>query len=148
MVAAAAVVTAAPTYLAMFDTPEASPTWLAGTAAVAAEDAGPFDSPIPIATAIRGSTNAPYFQDGWSPPMMANPTAVMANPAATTLPATEPHRQPGDERRHGNESYSGRECGQPRLQGREAEGDRVLEVEAQQVHEGVDGAGADEDRHR
>ena len=67
MVAAAAVVTAAPTYLAMVDTPEASPTWLAGTAAVAAEDAGPFDSPSPIATAIRGSTNAPYFRTAGPP---------------------------------------------------------------------------------
>src|ERR671912_2713326 len=68
----------------MFDTPEASPTWLAGTAAVAADDAGPLDSPMPTATAISGRTKVVYAHELWLMPMNANPTAVMANPAPTT----------------------------------------------------------------
>ena len=42
----------------MLDTPDADPTWSAGTQAVEADDAGPLDIPIPTAIAIRGSTNA------------------------------------------------------------------------------------------
>src|SRR5918995_1680198 len=68
----------------MFDTPDASPTWLAGTAAVAADDAGPLDSPIPTATAISGRTKAAYPHELWLMPTTANPTAVIANPAPTT----------------------------------------------------------------
>ncbi len=58
MVAASAVATAAPTYLAMLETPEAPPTWVSGTDAVAAEDAGPLDRPMPTAMATSGSRNA------------------------------------------------------------------------------------------
>ena len=68
----------------MFDTPEASPTWLARTAAVAADEAGPLDNPIPTATAISGRTKATYPHELWLMPMTANPTAVIANPAPTT----------------------------------------------------------------
>jgi hypothetical protein len=38
----------------MFETPDAAPTSSAETEAVAAEDAGPFDIPIPTAIAISG----------------------------------------------------------------------------------------------
>src|SRR5690349_24924746 len=69
----------------MLETPDASPTWCADTEAVAADDAGPFDRPIPTATAISGRTNAPYLQSDWATPTTAKPTAVMANPAATTI---------------------------------------------------------------
>src|SRR6478752_4753657 len=68
----------------MFDTPDASPTWFAGTAAVAADDAGPFDSPIPTAMAISGRTKIAYVQVVWVRPITTNPAVGIANPAATT----------------------------------------------------------------
>src|SRR6478672_13708100 len=80
MVAASAVATAAPTYRAMLDTPEAPPTWFSGTAAVDADDAGPLDMPIPTAMATSGSRNAEYCQDAWTRPTMTNPRVVRAKP--------------------------------------------------------------------
>src|SRR5262245_10341929 len=81
VVAARAVATAAPTYRAMLETPDASPTWFAGTEAVAAADAGPLDSPMPTAIAMRGSRKAAYFQDESVRPIAAKPMAVSAKPA-------------------------------------------------------------------
>src|SRR5262245_3074326 len=68
----------------MLDTPEASPTWFSGTAAVAAADAGPLDRPIPTATATSGSRNVRYLQEASAKPIHANPIPVSRNPAAIT----------------------------------------------------------------
>src|SRR6478735_270290 len=68
----------------MLDTPEADPTCSMGTQAVEADDAGPFDIPIPTAIAIRGMTKARYSQSASASPMTANPAAVIANPSPTT----------------------------------------------------------------
>src|SRR4051794_38833948 len=80
MVAASAVATAAPTYRAMLETPDASPTWFSGTAAVAADDAGPLDRPMPTATATNGSRNAAYRHEAPTRPMTTNPAVVRTNP--------------------------------------------------------------------
>ena len=80
MVAARAVATAAPTYRAMLETPDAPPTWCSGTAAVAADDAGPLDMPIPTAMATSGSRNAAYFHEESTKPTMTKPAVVSANP--------------------------------------------------------------------
>src|SRR5215203_7031284 len=68
----------------MFDTPDAAPTCAADTEAVEAEVAGPFERPIPMATAIRGRTKAAYLHEVSTNPMVAKPPAVIAKPAATT----------------------------------------------------------------
>src|SRR6478609_9875591 len=83
MVAARAVATAAPTYRAMLETPEAPPTWFSGTDAVAADDAGPLDMPMPTAMATSGSRNAAYVHDAWTKPTTTKPRVVRANPAPT-----------------------------------------------------------------
>jgi hypothetical protein len=67
----------------MLETPDAEPTWVAETDAVAADDAGPLDGPIPMATAT-GRTKAAYRHGASTKPIAANPPAVIANPAATT----------------------------------------------------------------
>ena len=68
----------------MLETPEAEPTWCAGTQDVDAEVEGPLDRPMPTATAISGRTNAPYSHEPSTSPIHANPAAVIANPAPTT----------------------------------------------------------------
>src|SRR4051812_10456666 len=68
----------------MFETPDAAPTWAGGTHAVAAEDAGPLERPIPTATATSGRTTAAYRHEPSTMPIHANPAAVTANPMATT----------------------------------------------------------------
>ena len=50
-----AVATAAPTYRAMLETPEALPTCSCGTHEVAAEEEGPLVRPMPTAIATIGS---------------------------------------------------------------------------------------------
>ena len=55
--AAAAVAMAAPTYLAILDTPDAAPTSRSSTADVQTDDAGPLVSPIPSAISTSGRTN-------------------------------------------------------------------------------------------
>src|SRR6476659_1528084 len=84
MVAASAVATAAPTYRAMFETPDAAPTWSADTAAVDADEAGPLDRPMPTAIAISGSRNAEYFQSGLTRPIATKPTVVIRKPSTIT----------------------------------------------------------------
>src|SRR6476469_3728370 len=94
MVAANAVATAAPTYRAMFETPEADPTWLAGTHAVEADEAGPLDRPIPTATATSGSRKTTYFHEDSTKPIAANPTPVSRKPRVTTSrPPKRPARR-------------------------------------------------------
>ncbi len=68
----------------MLETPDAAPTWFSGTDAVAADEAGPLDSPIPTATATSGSTKAAYRQSASANPTAANPTAVSTNPIPMT----------------------------------------------------------------
>src|SRR5687768_10553517 len=68
----------------MLDTPDASPTWWAGTHAVEADDAGPFDMPIPTAMRIRGTTNAAYRHSESDSPTHPKPAAVIAKPSPTT----------------------------------------------------------------
>src|SRR5436190_17471299 len=84
MAAANAVATAAPTYLAMFETPDAPPTCSAGTQDVEAADAGPLVSAMPTATRTSGSRKATYRQSDWVNPIQAKPTAVMTKPPATS----------------------------------------------------------------
>src|SRR3954467_5745374 len=90
MVAAVATRRDAPTYRAMFEIPDAAPTWCGGTEAVAAEDAQPLDSPIPIAAPISGSTKAPYPHDPVTKISTPNPAVVITNP--TQITAREPIR--------------------------------------------------------
>src|SRR5690349_18138069 len=71
----------------MFEMPEAWPTWSASTAAVEADDAGPFATPSPIASAMSGSTKAAYVHDAWTNASAANPTAASANPTTTAVAA-------------------------------------------------------------
>src|SRR4029079_525688 len=66
---------------AMLETPEAPPTWFSGTEAVAADDAGPLDIPMPTAMATSGSTNATYVHDAPTNATTTNPIVVRANPA-------------------------------------------------------------------
>src|SRR6478609_12196203 len=68
----------------MFDTPDAEPTWFAETHAVDADEAGPFDRPMPTATATRGSRNAVYFQSEWTKPTATKPIVVRRKPTAMT----------------------------------------------------------------
>ena len=68
----------------MLETPDASPTWWAGTHDVEADEAGPFDIPIPTAMRISGSTNAAYLQSESASPTNAKPTAVITKPSPTT----------------------------------------------------------------
>src|SRR6478735_10987034 len=84
MVAHSAVATAAPTYLAMLETPDAPPTCSWGTEAVAAEEAGPFDIPMPTAIARIGSRNVAYAQEDWVKPIAANPAAIRMKPTPMT----------------------------------------------------------------
>ncbi len=65
----------------MLETPEASPICSAATEAVAADDDGPFDSPIPTAMATSGSRNTRYCHDAFTKPIAAKPAAVIAKPA-------------------------------------------------------------------
>src|SRR3954451_8805950 len=84
MVAASAVATAAPTYRAMLDTPEALPTCSWRTEAVAAEDEGPLDRPMPTAIARTGRRNAAYSHDDFVKPRTTNPAAIAMNPRPMT----------------------------------------------------------------
>src|SRR3954467_8898382 len=68
----------------MFDTPEAPPTCAGGTAAVAPEDDGPLESPMPTAIATRGRKNAAYPHEPSTKPTTTNPAVLIANPAAMT----------------------------------------------------------------
>src|SRR3954451_5394399 len=65
----------------MFETPEASPTCFSSTQDVAADDDGPFESPMPTAMAMMGSRNAAYCQDAWVKPIAAKPAVLIRNPA-------------------------------------------------------------------
>src|SRR5215210_2162096 len=84
MVAARAVATAAPTYLAMLETPDASPTCSAGTAAVAAEDDGPLERPMPTAIATSGSRNVAYTHDASANPTATKPAVSITKPTPMT----------------------------------------------------------------
>src|SRR5438128_2487022 len=65
----------------MFDTPDAAPTCFSSTEAVAAEDDGPLDIPIPTAAAITGRTKATYRHELCVRPMAAKPAVLMRKPA-------------------------------------------------------------------
>ena len=82
-VAAAATNSDPPTYRAMFEMPDACPTWLFGTADVDAEDAGPLESPSPAEIATNGRTNATYSQSDPTNASHPNPTAANAKPIPT-----------------------------------------------------------------
>ena len=148
MVAASAVATAAPTYRAMLETPDAPPTWFSGTEAVAADEDGPFDSPMPTAMATSGSRNAAYFHEASTKPTMTKPAVVSANPSADRLPAAELRGEAGHQRGDHHQPDRRGQRGQPRLERAEVQRGGVLEVEAEQVHQAVDRARADQDRDR
>src|SRR4051812_45696417 len=64
----------------MLETPEAPPTWFSGTAAVAADEAGPLDMPMPTAIATSGSRNAAYFHEASTNPTTTRRAVVSATP--------------------------------------------------------------------
>src|SRR4051812_47966643 len=70
----------------MFDMPEACPTWSRGTDAVDPDDAGPFATPRPIASATSGTTKAAYVQDASTNASAPKPAAARPNPSATAAP--------------------------------------------------------------
>src|SRR5688572_21752313 len=70
----------------MFEMPEACPTSSGDTDDVDPDDAGPFATPRPIASATSGSTKAPYVQDASTNARAANPAAASPNPSATAAP--------------------------------------------------------------
>src|SRR5437868_2755710 len=84
MVAHSAVATAAPTYRAMLETPDAPPTCSWGTDAVAAEDAGPFERPMPTAIARIGRRKVAYAQEDCVNPIATKPAAIRMNPTPMT----------------------------------------------------------------
>ena len=101
---------------------------------------------MPTAIAISGIRNAAYFQDASTKPDRDEADGGDQEADADHLPAAELLRQPGHQ---GRDQTSPTVAGQRRqagLEGAEAEGGGVLEVEAEQVHQPVDGAGADQDR--
>ena len=59
IVATAATTTDPPMYRAMFEIPDAAPTSSSETAAVDADDAGPFARPSPAESAMSGRTSTP-----------------------------------------------------------------------------------------
>ena len=95
----------------MLETPDASPTWLSGTEAVAAADDGPLERPMPTATATSGRKNAAYCHDASANPIQAKPEAVIRKPMPTTC------RPPSFTARRGT---SGAETTRPTVAGRVA----------------------------
>src|SRR6186713_3369156 len=70
----------------MFEMPDACPTSSGDTAAVDPDDAGPFATPRPIASATSGATKAPYVHDDSTNASTASPRAARPNPSATAAP--------------------------------------------------------------
>src|SRR3954454_2182961 len=70
----------------MFEMPEACPTSFWDTDAVDPDDAGPFATPRPIASATSGATNAAYVQDASTNARTPKPAAARAKPSATAAP--------------------------------------------------------------
>src|SRR3974390_2274074 len=68
-------------YRAMFEIPEAWPTWSGETAEVEADEAGPFARPSPAESTTSGTTKAAYVQEDWTNARTANPTAARPKPA-------------------------------------------------------------------
>src|SRR5213079_2534129 len=69
----------------MFEMPDACPTSSGATAAVDADDAGPFARPSPTAIATSGITNARYVHDAVTKTRAAHATAARPNPSAIAL---------------------------------------------------------------
>jgi hypothetical protein len=135
----------------MFETPDAAQTWSAETEAVAAEDADPLDIPIPTASyrdRNQRQQKGPHSAGRLDETDSSEPTGSDREPHADDLTATESGGEPRHEGCDHNEPNGcGQGC-QPGLKRREPERVGVLEVEAEQVHESVDRAGANENRHR
>src|SRR3954447_18214030 len=70
----------------MFEMPDACPTWSGETDAVDPDEAGPFATPRPIASATSGATKAAYVQDASTNASTPNPAAARPNPSATAAP--------------------------------------------------------------
>ena len=128
IVATAATTTDPPMYRAMFEIPDACPTWSCDTAAVDADDAGPFARPSPADSATSGRTRLAYVQEDSTSANAPNPTAPRPKPA--TMASLVPMRAasgvingvtaimaPAGKRRYA------------RLQRAQPEGRRILEVE-------------------
>ena len=81
-------------------------------------------------------------------PTQANPIGGQQEPDADHLPAAEAGGKLRHQRRDHDQADRRRQCRQPGLERAEVQRRGVLEVEAQQVHQRVDRAGADQDRHR
>src|SRR3954447_8933048 len=69
----------------MFEIPDAAPTSSGETEEVDADEAGPFASPSPTATATSGRTNAPYVHDACTNASTAKPTAPTAKPSTIAI---------------------------------------------------------------
>src|SRR6185503_1591890 len=83
IVATRATTTAPPMYRAMFEIPDACPTWSSGTTSVDVDndDAGPFARPSPAASSKSGTTKAAYVQDDSTNANTPTPAAPKPKPA-------------------------------------------------------------------
>ena len=92
IVATAATTTDPPMYRAMFEIPDACPTWSCDTtaAAVDADDAGPLARPSPPASTRSGRTKLAYVHDDSTSANAPNPAAPKAKP--TTMASLVPMR--------------------------------------------------------
>src|SRR3954463_14006635 len=70
----------------MFEMPDACPTWSGDTDAVDPDEAGPFATPRPTASATSGATKAAYVQDASTNASTPKPAAARAKPSATAAP--------------------------------------------------------------
>ena len=81
-----------------------------------ADEAGPFDSPMPTATATSGRRKAAYFQEASTNPIAGEADGGQQEAEPHHLPATEAGREPRHERRDRHQTDGGRQGGQAGLQ--------------------------------
>ena len=132
----------------MFEMPEACPTSSGDTDDVDPDDAGPFATPRPIASATSGTTKAPYVQDDSTNARTANPAAARREPQRHGRAAADAARERRDQRRDRDHASGRGQRRQPCLERAHPERGRILEVQAEHVHQRVDRARDDEDRQR
>ena len=132
----------------MLEMPEAWPTWSADTAAVEPDDAGPLARPRPTDERDQREHERAYSHDASTNASAANPTAARPNPSATARAAAEPGGERGDRRRDHDHAGGRGQRREARLERAHAERRRILEVQAEHVHQPVDRPGDDQDRQR
>ena len=148
IVATRATTTDPPMYRAMFEIPDACPTWSCDTTAVDvdSDDAGPFARPSPAASTMSGTTRAAYVQDDSTSANAPNPRAPKREAGDDREPRADAGRERRDQRRDGDQAGSRGKRRHARLEGAHPEGRRILEVETEDVHQAVEHARNDQDR--